>query len=152
VVRWTGVESNPYMHAYLEQKAERVGRELSLRHGSAERIEADDSTFDAVVSTLVLCSVRDPSAALSEILRVLRPGGRPVFIEHVAALHGTHTRRVQRWIRPVWRILGDGCNPERETWVAIERAGFERVNIQHFRVPFPVIGPHIAGVATKALG
>lgn len=149
-VRWTGVEPNPYMHAYLKQKAEKLGRELSLRHGSAERLEVEDSTYDAVVSTLVLCSVTDPAMALSEILRVLKPGGRFVFVEHVAARHGTGTRRVQRWIRPVWRVLGDGCNPEQETWVSIERAGFEKVDFQHFRVPFPVIGPHIVGVATKS--
>ena len=124
-VRWTGVEPNPYMHDYLRQKAERLGREFSLRPGSAERIAAEDGTFDAVVSTLVLCSVRDPSAALAEILRV------------------------QRWIRPVWRILGDGCRPERETWASIQHAGFEKVDLQHFRVPFPVIGPHIAGLAMK---
>jgi hypothetical protein len=83
---------------------------------------------------------------------VLRPGGRFAFIEHVAAPHGTRTRRVQRWIRPVWRVLGDGCNPERETWVSIRKAGFAEVNLQHFRVPFPVIGPHIAGIATKRVG
>lgn len=148
-VRWTGVEPNPYMHDYLRQKAERLGREFSLRPGSAECIEAEDATFDAVVSTLVLCSVRDPSAALAEILRVLRPGGRFVFIEHVAAPRGSRTRRVQRCIRPVWRILGDGCRPERETWASIQHAGFEKVDLQHFRVPFPVIGPHIAGLAMK---
>ncbi|MBZ5543532.1 MAG: class I SAM-dependent methyltransferase [Acidobacteriia bacterium] len=151
-VRWTGVEPNPYIHAYLKQKAEKLGREFSLRQGSAESLEVEDSTFDAVVSTLVLCSVRDPFAALSEILRVLKPGGRFVFIEHVAAPAASRTRRIQRWIRPLWKILGDGCNPERETWVSIERAGFDKVDFQHFRVPFPVIGPHIAGLATKRAG
>jgi ubiquinone/menaquinone biosynthesis C-methylase UbiE len=148
-VRWTGVEPNPYMHAYLQRRAAKLGREVSVRRGNAEQIGVEDAAFDAVVSTLVLCSVRDPAAALAEILRVLRPGGRFVFIEHVAAPPGSRTRRVQRWIRPVWRILGDGCRPERETWASIQRAGFEKVDLQHFRVPFPVIGPHIAGLATK---
>jgi ubiquinone/menaquinone biosynthesis C-methylase UbiE len=148
-VRWTGLEPNPYMHEYLRKKAEKLGREISLRQSSAEKLEVEDSTFDAVVSTLVLCSVTDPAVALSEILRVLKPGGRFVFIEHVAAPPASRTRHVQRWIRPLWKILGDGCNPERETWVAIEQAGFERVSLQHFRVPFPVIGPHIAGFACR---
>jgi SAM-dependent methyltransferase len=150
-VRLTGIELNPYMHRYLKQRAERLGREVTLRVGSAESLEVEDSTFDAVVSTLVLCSVADPARALSEVLRVLKPGGRFVFVEHVAAPPASHTRRVQRWIRPLWRVLGDGCHPDRETWVTIERAAFEKVEIRHFRVPFPVIGPHIAGVATRGL-
>jgi SAM-dependent methyltransferase len=151
-VRLTGIELNPYMHRYLQERADRLGREVTLRLGSAESLEVGDSAFDAVVSTLVLCSVADPAVALSEVLRVLKPGGRFVFVEHVAAPPASRARRVQRWIRPLWRVLGDGCNPDRETWVSIERAAFEKVEIQHFRVPFPVIGPHIAGVATKGLG
>jgi ubiquinone/menaquinone biosynthesis C-methylase UbiE len=148
-IHWTGVEANRFMHPYLRKKAESLGLSVELRLGNAEHLDFDDSTLDAVAGTLVLCSVANPAASLREILRVLRPGGRFVFIEHVAAPPGSGTRRRQGWVKPVWRFLGDGCYPDRETWTAIEEAGFDRVRLTHFRVPFPIIGPHIAGVGFK---
>ncbi len=148
-VRWAGIEPNVYMHRYLREKARGLDVSIDLRTGIAEETGFADGSFDAVVATLVLCSVSDLALSLQEILRVLRPGGKFVFIEHVAAPCGTRTRRVQRWIRPIWRVIGDGCDAGRETWTVIEQAGFERVNIQHFRVPFPIVGPHIRGVAVK---
>jgi len=149
-VRWTGIEPNPFMHTYLRKKALSLGLTIDLRLGSAQSLGFPDASFDAVVSTLVMCSVADQARAFEEIKRVLRPGGKYVFIEHVAAPEGTFTRRAQRWIKPVWKIVGDGCRPDRETWRAIEAAGFQHVEIEHFRVPFPIIGPHIAGAAIKA--
>ena len=148
-VRWSGIEPNPHIHAYLWKKARSLGREIDARVGRAEELGFPSQTFDAVVTTLVLCSVADQARALEEIKRVLRPGGKYVFIEHVVAPEGTFTRRAQRGIRPVWRVVGDGCNPDRATWRSIEAAGFQHVEIEHFRVPFPIIGPHIAGLATK---
>ena len=71
------------------------------------------------------------------------------IIEHVAAPKGTFLRRVQTTIRPIWQVLGDGCNPARETWVAIEKAGFSHLNYEHFEAPFPIVSPHIMGIATK---
>jgi SAM-dependent methyltransferase len=150
-IRWSGIEPNVYMHRYLRQRARRLDVSIDLRMGIAEEVGFEDGSFDAVVTTLVLCSVSDLARSLQEILRVLRPGGRFVFIEHVAAPAGTRTRRAQEWIRPVWRFIGDGCDAGRETWTAIEQAGFDSVDIQHFRVPFPIVGPHVRGVALKAL-
>jgi len=148
-IRWIGIEPNPFMHAYLRKEAERLGLNVDLRLGTAERLEAEDNSVDAVVSTLVLCSVPDLAVTLQEVLRVLKPGGRFLFMEHVAAPRGTRLRRVQRWVRPLWKIIGDGCHPDRETWMALENAGFERVRCQHFRVRFPIIGPHVMGEAVK---
>lgn len=105
--------------------------------------------MNAVVSTLVLCSVPNLPSTLQEILRVLKPGGRFLFIEHVAAPQGTWLRRVQSGVKPIWKAIGDGCNPDRETWVALETAGFESVNISNFFAPVPIVSPHIIGVATK---
>ena len=148
-VRLLGVEPNPHMHKYLRREAERLGRDIEIREGTAERLDVPDAAVDAVVSTLVLCSVRDQQAALVEVLRVLRPGGRFVFVEHVAAPRGTWRRRLQRAMRPVWSLLGDGCQPDRETWRVIELAGFAQVVCDHFPVPVPVVSPHIAGWAVK---
>jgi SAM-dependent methyltransferase len=146
-VQWIGVEPNPYAHAYLRQRAAALRLEAQVVTGIAERIPLADDVADAVVCTLVLCTVNDPAAALREVLRILKPGGLFVFIEHVAAPRGTLLRRIQRAVRPAWRVLADGCEPDRETWQRVERAGFEEVRMEHFRVKVPLVGPHIAGVA-----
>jgi len=112
-VRLIGIEPNPHMHPYLEQAARSAGMTLDLRQGKAEPLPLEAGSADAVVATLVLCSVDDPAAALREIRRVLKPGGRFVFIEHVVAAPGTLRRYLQRWARPLWRVVGDGCHPDR---------------------------------------
>lgn len=148
-VRWIGIEPNPYMRAYLQEEAERLGVSAEVRDGGAESMPCADNLADAVVSTLVLCSVPDASRVLSEILRVLKPGGKFVFIEHVAAEPGTRLRRWQHRLRPWFRYFADGCNPERETWRVIEAAGFATVHVERFEGPILVVRPHISGVATK---
>ncbi len=148
-IDWIGIEPNPYMHSYLRQEAQKLGLNIDLRIGTAEWIDAEDNSIDAVVSTLVLCSVPHLEDTLQAILRVLKPGGRFLFIEHVASPRGTLLRKVQTTVRPIWQILGDGCQPDRETWLALEKAGFASVNYEHFDAPFPIVSPHIIGVATK---
>jgi SAM-dependent methyltransferase len=153
-VHWIGVESNPAMLPYLQQAAHRQGRtsygtRFEIRLSDAEILPVEDGSMDAVVSTLVLCSVPNPAKTLQEIKRVLKPGGKFVFIEHVAAPHGSSLRRMQGFIRPVWEWQGGGCQPDRETWVAIEQAGFSQVKLEHFRVQVPIVSPQIAGVAIK---
>jgi SAM-dependent methyltransferase len=147
--RWVGVEPNPFMHPYLRQAAQKAGLPIDIRPLVAERLPAADSSVDAVVSTLVLCSVREPDRVLHEIHRVLKPGGRFIFLEHVAAPEGTRLRRVQRLIRPIWKRLADGCHPDRETGPAILRAGFSTVDMEYFRLPLGPVGAQIAGVAVK---
>jgi SAM-dependent methyltransferase len=147
--RWVGVEPNPFMHPYLRQAAARAGLPIDIRNIEAERLPASDSSIDTVVSTLVLCSVRDPEQVLREIHRILKPGGRLLFLEHVAAPEGTLLRRVQRFIRPIWKRLADGCHPDRETGAAIERAGFSVVEMEHFRLPLGPVGTQISGYAVK---
>ena len=149
-VRWLGVEPNPYMHDYLREEAARLGREIEIRSLVAERLDAGDDSMDAVVSTLVLCSVSDPAQVLAEVRRVLKPGGRFVFLEHVADAPETRLRWWQDFLTPFWQKLADGCHPNRETWKTIEAAGFARVDHEHFRLPLGPVGPQIAGVAVKA--
>ncbi|MBI5931406.1 MAG: class I SAM-dependent methyltransferase [Chloroflexi bacterium] len=148
-IRWMGIEPNPYMHAYLHQRAERLGFPIELRGLEGERLAVEDESVDYVVSTLVLCSVPNQADTLAEIRRVLKPGGRFVFFEHVAAPDGSGLRRVQRMLRPAWKWFGDGCHPDRETWATIEAAGFSEVQIEHFRLPEGPVAPHIAGFAIK---
>lgn len=148
-IRWIGVEPNPFMHPYLRRQAEQLGVEIDIRTSTVEQMDVDDNSVDIVISTLVLCSVPDAAVALRDIHRVLRPGGRFLFMEHVAAPRGTLLRSAQQAIRPLWQWVGDGCCPDRELWVELEQAGFARVEYQRFEVPFPIIKPHIMGVATK---
>ena len=147
--RWIGVEPNLFMHPYLRQAAVRAGVAIDIRTIIAEKLPAENHSMDAVVSTLVLCSVRDLETVLREIRRVLKPGGRFVFLEHVAAPAGTRLRRVQRLICPVWKRVADGCHPDRETGPAIERAGFARVQYDSFRLPLGPVSTQIAGWAIK---
>jgi ubiquinone/menaquinone biosynthesis C-methylase UbiE len=149
-IHWIGIEPNPFMHSYLKKEAQSVGlNNIDLRTGNAERIDVEENNIDSVVSTLVLCSVPNLATTIQEVLRVLKPGGRFLFIEHVAASEGSLLRQIQNGIRPIWKIIGDGCNPNRETWLALENAGFTSVNYEHFTVPLPIVSPHIIGVAIK---
>ncbi|MDA0564770.1 methyltransferase domain-containing protein [Streptomonospora sp. S1-112] len=150
-VRWTGVEPNPHLHERIRRGAARAGLSARLIPGRAERIDAADSSVDAVVGTLVLCSVADADRVLAEVLRVLRPGGRYVFLEHVAAPPATRTRRAQDVLSPVLRRLPGGCRYNRETGAAIARAGFGAVEHDGFDLPvsFGLELPHIAGTAVK---
>lgn len=148
-VEWIGVEPSRPMQARLRRSAERSGIAGRIVTGTAERLPLPDASIDAVVSTLVLCSVTDVGRTLDEIRRVLRPGGRFVFIEHVAAPPGTRHRCRQRLLRPVWRILGDGCRPDQDTAWWIERAGFSALHAEHFDAAAGLLAPHYAGVAIR---
>lgn len=145
----TGLEPNPYMQRYLKDKAGKLGRQIEIVTGMAEDIPLEDESMDAIVSTLVLCSVTDLQQTLQEIKRVLKPGGTFLFMEHVAAQEHTFLRRIQRWIKPLWRRMADGCRPDQETWKAIEDTGFNELKIEHFKLSLPFVGPHIMGRATK---
>lgn len=148
-IHWIGIEPNVFMHPRLLRTAREHGISGEVRSEVAERLPVEDASVDVVVSTLVMCSVSDQDSVLSEIRRVLRPGGRYLFMEHVAAPEHTREWWVQKLIKPIWSAVGDGCHPDRNTAEAIERAGFSRVDIQTFRAPLAVASPHIAGSAIK---
>ena len=150
-IDWIGVEPNPYMHPYLEREAQKHGMsQITLLQGTAEDLPIGDESIDTVVSTHVLCSVKELDRSLQEIKRILKPGGNFIFIEHVAGECGTWTRRVQDWIEPVWKTLFDNCHPNRETWKSLENSGWEIVSYQQFHVSFPIVSPHIAGIVKKS--
>ena len=154
-VRWLGVEPNPFMHPYLLETLHRLGLpagQFRIDQGdpAGVRLPTGDASLDAVTGTLVLCSVPHPEDSLQEILRVLKPGGKFVFIEHVAAQPGTRLRAFQNIIQPLWTLAGDGCHPNRETWQIIRRAGFARVEIEHTHYPGGgLVAPLICGTAVK---
>lgn len=150
-VRLLLVEPNAHMHAYLRRAAEETGITFELCAGTAEHMDVPDAVADFVVCTLVLCSVDHPETALREVVRVLKPGGAFLFLEHVAAPAGTELRRWQRRLRGFWRTIGDGCTLDRETWTTVEQAGFGECRIEHFEAEgLPIARPHIVGTAMKA--
>lgn len=148
--RVIAVEPNPAMHHRMYRQARRYGIEIDLRHAGAEGIEVETGSADLVVSTLVLCTVRDPEKAVSEVRRALKPGGRFAFLEHVAAEPGTRLRKVQETMRRPWAWLGEGCQLNRDTAATLGAAGFSRLELERFhgprRTPFE---PHISGVAVR---
>lgn len=148
---WTGIDPNPYMHRFVYDKAKDLDMEVNLCHGYAEQLPFDDNRFDAVISTLVLCSVSSIETSLQEIHRVLKPGGALYFIEHVIAPEGTLLRRFQRILKPAWKLVADGCMPDRDTGRLIQSAGFSSVDITPFAISLPInlIRPHIMGKAIK---
>lgn len=111
----------------------------------------EDGHFDEVVCTLVLCSVPDPAQTLAEVRRVLRPGGRIRFIEHVAAWDDPSRRWWQGAIDPVWRTFAGGCRLTRDTEAALSLAGFEfeRLTRDKMRAAFPFLRPTIRGHARR---
>lgn len=147
-IHWIGLEPNPHMHDFLREELDQRGVDGELRSDPAQETGLPDNVADTVISTLVLCSVPDVQETLSELQRILRPGGQLLFIEHVAAPPGTWLRTLQRGIRPVWMRLGDGCHPDRDTGAALTSAGFSSVEYDRFDTGLPVVSPHIAGVAT----
>ncbi|MBA2713753.1 MAG: class I SAM-dependent methyltransferase [Rubrobacteraceae bacterium] len=148
VDRVTVVEPDPYMRKKLGPKAVAAGVPVEVSAAGAEALPFPNASFDTVVSTLVLCTVPDQALALGEIRRVLRPGGRLLFIEHVRA--AGPTARWQDRIEPLWGRLLGGCHPNRDTVAAIERAGFEIETFEGFYPPGPMSGltPHVQGSAT----
>lgn len=143
------IEPNRYMHGRLHAAARRHSVRLDLRERTAEQTGLPDHSVDSVISSLVLCSVQDPVAVLTEIRRILRPGGTFRFVEHVVARSGTPTRAVQRILRRPWAWTFEGCSCERDLEQSVRAAGFESVTVDRYRVhtPFLPFNTHIAGTA-----
>jgi ubiquinone/menaquinone biosynthesis C-methylase UbiE len=99
---------------------------VSLLRASAEHLPFADAGFDTVVMTWTLCSIRNPIAALSEMRRVLKPGGELLFVEHGLSPE-FRTARWQHWLTPCWKQIGGGCHLDRKMDDLIRAAGF-RVN------------------------
>jgi SAM-dependent methyltransferase len=130
------------------RRAARNGRRVEALEAAAEALPFEDASFDTVVSTLVLCSVRDQDKALGEVRRVLKPGARFLFLEHVRANDFRRARWQDRLERP-WSVVAMGCHPNRATLEHIKAAGFELEELRAGELPKspPIIRPMIAGRA-----
>jgi len=142
-------EPDPHMLRRAREAVAGAPVPVEVRRLRAESLPFADGEFDTAVSTLVLCSVRDPAAALGELHRVLRQDGVLLFFEHVRSRDPGHARWQDRLDRP-WGWVAGGCHPNRDTAGSIERAGFRFRSLRRFPHGPPSPGrPHISGVALR---
>jgi ubiquinone/menaquinone biosynthesis C-methylase UbiE len=144
------VEPEPYLRRQAESAAADAQAPVRVVDGRAEAIPVDDGSADAVVSTLVLCSVEDQPGTLAEIRRVLRPGGELRLLEHVGAVNPAGQAFLRMIEVTFWRRSFGNCQPTRHTLAALDEAGFDTSDIRRHtpRTDMPL--PHIVGVAHTA--
>jgi ubiquinone/menaquinone biosynthesis C-methylase UbiE len=132
----------------LERRVRTEEADVTVLRAPAEDLPFDDDAFDVVVSTLVLCGVEDQPRAVREIRRVLRPGGRLLFLEHVRSTDPKIARKQDRmnWLNQL--VVCCDCN--RPTLETIEHAGFCVTAIEHTSLPKApsFVRPTIVGTAT----
>jgi ubiquinone/menaquinone biosynthesis C-methylase UbiE len=148
VERVVCTEPEEPMARRLRRKAAASGVPAEVVEAPAERLPFEDDSFDTAVATLVLCTVDDPAAALGELARVLRPGGRLIFIEHVRAPEPGLAKWQDR-LHPLWVRFGHGCHCNRPTLDAIEASPLRVESHRRGRIPKapPIVRPLVTGVA-----
>jgi SAM-dependent methyltransferase len=143
------VEPEPYMLERARERAAQTPVPVRVVEGDAYDLPLADGEADAVVFSLVLCTIPDPGRALAEAHRVLGAGGQLRFYEHVIAERPAGAA-VQRAAGPVWRRVSGGCHLTRDTTASIRQAGFEIGDFERFAFkPAVLAAPHILGAATK---
>ena len=150
VRRIATVDPNAGMHLLAQKRIRETGIQVDHHHLWGEQMPFGEAAFDCVVSTFTLCSVTDPNRVLGEIFRVLRPGGRFLFLEHGKS----PDRAVQKWQRRLnWlqSLLGDGCRLDRniQEIVSGQRFGSIDGDEQYLAKMPKVSGYAYRGVATK---
>lgn len=159
-----GIDPNDKMASYAQISARRArvtGKSrltptgtaapntLRVVHGVSEALPLPEGSCDAVVCTLTLCSVVDPEASLAEIKRVLKPGGKFLFWEHVLSETDEALKRQQIALTPAQVKRADGCHLDRRTGETIKEAGFSSVDLEYFELTdFGFLNPTVAGIAT----
>jgi ubiquinone/menaquinone biosynthesis C-methylase UbiE len=123
VQRLVGIDPAIQMHRLARRRSRASGIEVDLQTLSAERLPVDSGSFDCIVCTYTLCTVSDPQAALAEVRRVLRPGGRLLFAEHGLAPDAAVAKWQQR-MEPLWSRIAGGCRLTRDVPRLLAEAGF----------------------------
>jgi ubiquinone/menaquinone biosynthesis C-methylase UbiE len=146
------VEPEPYLRQLARQAAVKAPVPVRVVAGTAEKLPADDGSFDAAVVSLVLCSVPDQQAALHELLRVLRPDGSLHFYEHVRS-ERPGMARLQDLVDRVWPLVSGGCHSGRDTERSIAGSGFRIERCRRFEYRpgscFGIVSPHMIGKAVR---
>jgi ubiquinone/menaquinone biosynthesis C-methylase UbiE len=144
------VDPNPGMNQLARRRVAASGIEVDQRAQGGEQLPFADETFDCVVGTWTLCSIPEAGRALAEIHRVLRPGGKYVFVEHGLS-DDPKVRRWQRRLNPLQRRLADGCRLDLDVESVVRAQPFRLVQVERFlmeRTP-RTHGTMYRGAATK---
>jgi ubiquinone/menaquinone biosynthesis C-methylase UbiE len=146
-------EPDPHMARRLRTRiadAGHAGLTIEIVECDAEALPFADASFDTVVSTLVLCTVEEPDRAVHEAARVLRPGARLLFLEHVRSEDSRLARWQDRLERP-WGFVAAGCHPNRPTSATLGDSPLEIESLETGRLPKspPIVRPLISGVAVR---
>jgi ubiquinone/menaquinone biosynthesis C-methylase UbiE len=149
VQKITTIDVNPGMNRLAQTRIATSPISVDYQVLNGEKLPMADATFDTVVSTWTLCSIKDVESAISEIYRVLKPGGKFLFIEHGLSIEP----KIQTWqhrLTPIQKIIADGCHLDREIKSLIADR-FANLAIKEFYTPNkPKIGAYFyQGVATK---
>jgi len=150
VDRVVATEPDRHMAARLRRKLDDARVPVEVVEAGAQDLPFPDASFDTAVVTLVLCTVPDQRAALAEIGRVLRPGGRLLFIEHVRSPE----RRLARWqdrLLPLWKRVAGGCHPNRDTLGILRQSPLTVTEVREGTLPkaAPIVKPMISGIAER---
>ncbi|CAN7936906.1 unnamed protein product [Ixodes hexagonus] len=153
-VKYLAVDPNVSFKArFMENQSKRSNVELEnwiLARGEDMK-DVPDNYVDAVVITHVLCSVLNAKKVLSECKRVLVPGGKLLFMEHIGYPDDTWTLWLQELVDPLWELLTCGCHLSRSTSNVLIDAGFPELSLTEVYLPiFPLLSRHIYGIATKS--
>lgn len=149
ITQLVGVDPAVHMHTLARRRSARAGLDVELVGLSAEKLPLPSDSFDTVVCTYTLCSIADPAAALSEVARVLKPGGQLMFCEHGLSPQPS----VARWqarIEPLWKAMVGGCHLTRNVPRLLQQAGLSADCAQGY-IPGPrLLAYHFWGHARKA--
>lgn len=148
VRRIIGVDPNPGLLQIAAKRHKRSELPLELLEETAERMSLEDARADTAVITYTACSIPDVEAALVEVRRVLKPGGRLLFCEHGRS----HVASVARWqdrLTPLWRRIAGGCHLNRDIAAALKRTGFGLEQLENYDLRYvpSIIGYHYLGSA-----
>ncbi len=145
------IEPNVHMHRGLKKTADKYGIHLEIRSLVGEAIDLTDESCEFVMSTLVLCTVKDLEECLKQVKRILKPAGKFVFIEHVKARENSVLASIQTLLHKPWHYCFEGCHTNRDIQPYIESAGFSDLRLETYNLYsaiVPIIS-QIRGVAIK---
>ena len=143
-------EPDKYMQRKLEPLATTSSKPVELIENSGEYLPFRDNSFDSVLTTLVLCMVQDVDKVTKEAFRVLKPGGRYYFYEHVGAEKFTG-RLLQKILDPVWKWGTTGCHLQRDLIKSIKNLPYSKLCLSKFQfsLGIPIVIPNIIGYVEK---
>ncbi len=131
---FAGIDPSPALLEASRMAAQARGMAADIREGVGEAMPFGDAQFDTILVTFTLCSVNDQMQVLSEMRRVLRPGGKALFLEHGAS-PDAGPAKWQRRIEPVWKHIGGNCHLTRQITSAYEKAGFKIASAEKGYMP-----------------